>query len=74
MGMRVNNKKTQLLCISPQVDQEQKTFIETPDGSKIESGDRLKILGFHFGPKPNVDAHVDALIRNFTPGSGYYAI
>ena len=65
MGMKVNNKKTQLLCMSANPSLQYSSFIETPEGTRIVSGQELKILGFRFGVKPNADAQVEALKRKF---------
>ena len=35
--------------------------LEDADGNIIESGDSMKILGFHFDSRPSVHAHVTAL-------------
>lgn len=68
IGMVVNPEKTQILCIHPEGNLV-RSYINTltEDGAQIRlvSGDGLKILGFHFGPKPNADAHVGALIRKY---------
>ena len=62
--MRVNCEKTQLLCVSSNVINSVKSYIRYK-GSEIRSTDKLKILGFTFGSKPNVQAHVDALVYKF---------
>ena len=61
VGMRVNELKTQLLCLSTAIDSEVSSFIRTPTGQKIESGKCLKILGFHFDTNPSVECHVQEL-------------
>lgn len=48
IGMRVNHKKTQLVCISPNNNMDVSSFIEI-DGLKIESQDSLNLLGFVIG-------------------------
>ena len=35
--------------------------LEDADGNIIESGDSMKVLGFHFDSRPSVHAHVTAL-------------
>ena len=35
------------------------------DGVRIESGQTMKVLGWHFSDRPNVDAFIDALSRRF---------
>lgn len=57
--MRVNGSKTQMLCITDV--KEVRSYIVV-DGSRLVSGDQLKILGFTFGKKPNVTEHVNAML------------
>ena len=59
--MKVNKRKTQMLCISPSGDSNISTYIYTPEGQKIESGESLKILGFYFGRRPTAEAHLAAI-------------
>ena len=63
--MRVNSKKTQMLCIGATGNCNNRTFIVAPGEEKITSGNSLKILGFTFGTKPNVDEQVQAMTRKF---------
>ena len=68
LGLIVNPSKTQLLCIHPS-GKNMKTYITTREGDgsikRIESADELKIVGFFFGPKPDVSRHVDYLVKKF---------
>lgn len=61
--MTVNTNKTQLLCVSSAIDSKVSSYIRPNDGSKVVTMDKMKILGFYFGPKPNVDAHIMELQR-----------
>ena len=61
--MRVNESKTQLLCLSTSIDNEVTSYIRTSTGQKIESGSSLKILGFCFDRCPGVECHVQDLER-----------
>ena len=63
IGMVVNPKKTQLLCVSPAIYSDVSAFITTPDGGKIESQESMTVLGFRFGNRPNVSEHM-RLIRD----------
>ena len=63
--MTVNDKKTQLLCISGNQDSVINSYIRTDSETEIVSGDELKILGFWFGRRPNVDVHVQKLAAKF---------
>ena len=64
LKMRVNCKKTQVLCIHANKDSEISSYITTYDGT-IESTDSLKLLGFHFGREPNAVFHVTQLVEKF---------
>ena len=64
LGMVVNDSKTQLLCVS-QKGNVLRSFITTPDGQKLESGDSLTILGFTFGPKPDVSMNTEVVKKKF---------
>ena len=57
IGMSVNARKTQILCISSSAQTKVTSFIETNE-ERIESQASLKILGFTFGDKPTVAAHI----------------
>lgn len=60
-NMKVNGKKTQMLCISGH-SHEVKSYINIGDGKKIVSGDTMKILGFTFGTRPTAQAHINVLL------------
>ena len=65
IGLKINCKKTQMVCISSKNDVSQNTYIDTSDRARITSQNSLKILGFHFGSRPTVDAHVTALKQKY---------
>ena len=60
--MRVNNSKTNLLCISLNPFCEVKSQIDI-DGNTVESGETLKMLGFTFGNNCSMSAHVNYLYK-----------
>ena len=64
IGMKVNTAKTQFLCISSNSNYEVKSYIRTMD-TEIKSSNELKILGFWFGNKPNINIHVNKLLDKF---------
>lgn len=66
IGMMVNVKKTQLLCISPQNGCITSANI-CPGGAGewIHSSERMKLVGFTFGPAPSVSFHVDAIREEY---------
>ena len=69
LGMLVNDSKTQMICISPSIHYDVKSYIETTDGASIESGESLSILGFSFSPKPDASAHVALILKKFAARS-----
>ena len=64
--MRVNVKKTQILCISPNNGQlTSAAFIPRGSDEAICSGETMKLVGFTFGAAPTVDAHVEYICWEF---------
>ena len=70
IGMSVNERKTQLLCISSAIDSDVSSYIRLTDDLIIRSGQSLKIVGFHFGSKPNVDVHIEKVLGKARSRSG----
>ena len=64
-GMKVNAGKTGMICISDSLNTKNGAFIYDREGQKIESGAHLKVLGWHFSPKPTVAAHIEVVKRRF---------
>ena len=61
IGMKINNKKTQLLVISPSNGCHTSASI-TPRGSDtICSVDRMKLVGFTFGDSPSAGPHIETI-------------
>ena len=60
-GLKINDKKTQLLSIS-NAKNTNTAWIKLKDGSTMYSGENLKLLGFIFNQKPNVHSQVDNII------------
>ena len=54
-----------MLCLSAATGSDLKSFSKLPNGESIESGNSLKILGFHFGCLPNASKQVEAMIKKF---------
>ena len=48
IGMRVNDRMTQILCVSTAVDTHVSSYIRLRSGEKIHSQENLRILGFNF--------------------------
>ena len=61
--MKVNTAKTAMICISDSLNFKTNTYIEDKDGNRIESGEKLKMLGWHFSSKTTVEAHIEVLKR-----------
>ena len=64
VGMKVNQGKTQLLCVHANRDSEVSSYIRAGNG-EICSGVTLKILGFTFSNKPDATHHVTQVIEKF---------
>ena len=64
INTRVNNKKTQILCIHMNKFANVTSYIDTGDG-EILSTDKMKILGFYFDNSPNSICHVTEVINQF---------
>ena len=60
-GMVVNKKKTQMLCVSDALNYVAGGYLLDAENNRIESGNKLKVLGFHLDSRPTVHAHIDAL-------------
>ena len=66
IGMKVNVKKTQLLCISPRNGcNTTAAILAGGDEGWIHSTDRMKLVGFTFGPSASVEFHVDAIREEY---------
>ena len=63
--MRVNNQKTQLLCINAIHDRDLDVYIRLGGSTKITGQESLKQLGFIFGKRPNVDMHLQTMSLKF---------
>ena len=61
--MLVKMKKTNLLCISDALNYTPTTYIEYSDGTVIEGGNSMKVLGFHFSTRPTVHLHVNQTVK-----------
>ena len=66
IGMRVNEKKTNQICVSDAMSFKASSHVYTIGGDKLISSDSLKLLGFHFGTRPSCHQHVEAIRRSFT--------
>ena len=64
LNMKVNESKTQVLCVSAARNSNVESYINAPN-SRIKSGKELKILGFWFGRSPDVSVHIEKTIKKF---------
>jgi hypothetical protein len=63
-GMKVNIAKTQMLLVSSATSYEPRVFIETSDGTVVESTrERIRILGFYLDGTPTMAAQVDEITK-----------
>ena len=65
VGLSVNEKKTQVLCISASNHSNNSAYVRMEDGTKIQSQEQLCQLGFIFGTRPNMDRNMDHLATKF---------
>ena len=65
IGMRINEKKTQLLIIGPPNGYLHSGSVVGPGGETISSVDTMRLVGFTFGSDPGVGAHVSAIVKKF---------
>ena len=63
LGMVINTSKTQLLTVSDALNYRPLAYITDSDNNKIESIKQMNVLGFQLSDRPNVDAHVDYVVK-----------
>ena len=63
MGMVINSDKTQLLTISDALHYRPKAFILDSNNTRIDSVEQMNVLGFHLSDRPNVNAHVNHILK-----------
>ena len=63
--MRVNADKTQLLCIASAIHSSVSSHVTLEDGTRINSQDEVTLLGFRFGSRPTVSAHLQLIASKF---------
>ena len=64
IGMKINDSQTQIICISPSINC-CRSYITTSDGVRIESSDKLNLLGFVFSPSPTPHAQLANILARF---------
>ena len=64
-GMKVNAAKTNLMVVSDGTYEALASIVDE-DGNVLKSSKEMKILGFHFSNKPNMNAQVAAIRKKMT--------
>ena len=64
IGMKANTEKTRLLCVSDAISFKAGAFFYSIEGTKLTSGDELKLLGFRFGSRPTCHNHIEAVRKS----------
>ena len=62
INMKVNSRKTQMLCVNACKNNTVTSHIYTDAGERINSSDSLRVLGFDFSAEPNAIKHVSGVI------------
>ena len=65
IGMRINQKKTQLLVMSPQNGCHTSAMFTSKRGEAVKSIDRLRLVGFTFGDKPDAGVQVESVVEQY---------
>ena len=65
LNIKINEKKTQLLVIGLPTGHQYTGSVVGPGGDTIEGVEKLKLIGFTFGNRPGVAAHVKAIEERF---------
>ena len=60
--LKIYDKKTQLLTISNSKN-DNVAWLKLKDGTTMYSSDQLKLLGFIFSTKPNINAQIDNIVQ-----------
>jgi hypothetical protein len=63
IGMKVNKKKTTLMCFGVDQSVDLRARITCSDGGVIESVSSAKVVGFHFDQKLTANRHVEEVIK-----------
>ena len=65
IGMKVNNNKTNVLCIGPPNGHNITATVSLNNNVVISSGNSLRLLGFYFNSEPNANCHVQEIKKKF---------
>ena len=61
-NMKVNEEKTNIICVSDALNYVPRTYILDNAEKKIESKEEMRVLGFDFSNKPTVHKHVEGVL------------
>ena len=64
-GMKVNTKKTNMVCISDSLNHSTETYILDKDNTRVGSVERMRVLGWHFSSRPTAKAQIGILKKRF---------
>ena len=65
LGLSVNHKKTQLVCVNSAIGSTPSSYIQLASGEKIHSQQSIKILGFHIGASSGMAEQVAQLKKKY---------
>ena len=65
LGIKVNKRKTAMLCVSDALGFEPDAFILDEDGARIGCRKLLKALGMRFSNRSNMSQHVEHIRKSF---------
>ena len=65
IGMKANTDKTNFLCVSDSLSYKAGAYFRSVEGTKLESKESLKLLGFNFGTKPTCQKQIEAIKKTF---------
>ena len=51
--MKVNGKKTAMICASGPQSYKARSYVVCGDGEVVKSGETMKVLGFHLSSSPS---------------------
>ena len=62
-GMKVNESKTNLLCVSDSLNFKTLTYIEDTNGDRIDCVESMRVLGFYLSDRTGVAEHVKQTVK-----------
>ena len=65
IGMKINVKKTKMICVTVAKNSLVNSYINHEDGTQTYGQEELKMLGFMFGRRLNTSAHISHIRKKF---------